>query len=123
MSNLPLQLDAVDWNAVVAAAHAGDIPPHVLYDALQPIRPVRRQLSRRNRRIVSARESDPLNPVHLARQILLLLRFGESGRASSSPGRCRNSSRPSRYLPIFVHWRHIARRNSSARQRGSRDRR
>ena len=52
-------------------------------------------------RIVSARESDPLNPVHLVRQILLLLRFGESGRALEL-ARSLQEQLPSLALPAYL---------------------
>jgi tetratricopeptide (TPR) repeat protein len=101
VSTLPLQLDAVDWNAVVATDHAGDIPPHVLYDALSLSALFVDNFDEGLARIVSARESDPLNPVHLARQILLLLRFGESGRALEL-ARSLQEQLPSLALPPYL---------------------
>ena len=77
-----LQLDDVDWDAVAAALRKPDgIAAHVLADASSLSALFTRDFHEGAARIARASESEPLNPVHALRFVLLLLRFGESGPA------------------------------------------
>jgi hypothetical protein len=82
MTALALQLDEVDWDAVAAALRAPDgIPAHVRADAASLSALFATDFHEGTRRVAMASELEPLNPLHEVRRILLLLRFGESGRA------------------------------------------
>jgi tetratricopeptide (TPR) repeat protein len=82
MSTLTLQLGSVDWRRVAAVGEgAAQTSPRVLADALSLSALFTDDFQEGLDRIARAREAEPLNPIHAIRQILLLLRFGESGQA------------------------------------------
>lgn len=101
MSTLRLELDDVDWDAVVATGDSGEVPLHVFSDALSLSALFTNEFDDGLARVLSARESDPLNPVHTVRQILVLLRFGESGRALEV-ARALQEQLPSLALPAYL---------------------
>jgi hypothetical protein len=96
-----LELDKVDWDAVVATADPGDLPPYVFADALSLSALFTHEFTEAIARVANARDSDPLNPVHTVRQILVLLRFGESGRALEV-ARSLQEQLPSLALPAYL---------------------
>jgi tetratricopeptide (TPR) repeat protein len=101
VTTLCLELDKVDWDAVAATADPGDVPPHVFADALSLSALFTNEFSEALARVANARDSDPLNPLHTARQILVLLRFGESGRALEVAGPLQEQL-PSLALPAYL---------------------
>jgi hypothetical protein len=101
VSTLGLELGDVDWDAVVATGDSGDVPLHVRSDALSLSALFTNEFDEGLARVLSARESDPLNPVHTVRQILVLLRFGESGRALEI-ARALQEQLPSLALPAYL---------------------
>ncbi len=82
MSTLTLQLDRVDWRAVAAVCPStAQSCPRVLADALSLSALFVDDYQEGLDRVERARDSEPLNPIHDVRKILLILRFGQSGRA------------------------------------------
>ncbi len=101
MSALHVEFDKLDWDAVAASADRGDGPAHICADALSFSALFTNEFEAGVARVTSARESDPFNPLHALREVLLLLRFGESARALGA-GKALQEELPAQALPAYL---------------------